>query len=165
MKISLNGRIGIVKINILFLRHFRKNDFLRSLTEYLACKKHLKNKVKRKKINLKRINKQKLINSRKCPKQFWKNIKGNTSRRNVTDKIAPNEWFEYFEQLLCPQNYDDNGNENLLAEIRQNNDASEMSVLIKEDEVRQGIVIINLLGQTVCLQNFSNVQLNILFFT
>ena len=106
----------------------------------MTRKKHFKNIGNRNKVNLKRINKQKLINCRKCPKQFWKNIKGNASRRNVTDKIAPNEWFEYLKQLLCPQNYDKNGNENLLAEIKQNNDASELNALIREDEVRQGKV-------------------------
>ena len=29
---------------------------------------------------------------------------------------------------LCPQNYDENGNKNVLAEIRQNNNASELKL-------------------------------------
>ena len=124
----------------IFLRHFRQSNSQRSLAEYLASKKRFRQIVNQKKVTLKRLKKQILVNSRKCPKQYWKNIKGNKNQKNVTENIQPNDWFEYFKELLSPQIEAENQNRNLLAEIRQNNDASELNVLITEDEVKQSII-------------------------
>ena len=45
-----------------------------------------------------------------------------------------------FKSLLNPQIDNENQNGNLLAEIRQNNDASDLNVLIAENEVKQSII-------------------------
>ena len=57
------------KENYLFLRHFRQSNSQRSLAEYLTSKKQFKKIVNQKKVTLKRLKKQNLVNSRKCPKQ------------------------------------------------------------------------------------------------
>ena len=72
-------------------------------------------------------------------KQFWKNIKGTTNHRNVTYKIKPQEWLQYFQQLLCSQTTEENGNDKMLADIIQNNDASELNTVITDEEVKQNI--------------------------
>ena len=144
----------------LFLRHFRQSNSQRSLAEYLTSKKQFKKIVNQKKVTLKRLKKQNLVNSRKCPKQYWKNIKGNKNQKNVTENIQPNDWFEYFKELLSPHVEAANQNGNLLAEIRQNNDASELNVLIGEDEVLSNYIIISLPVQMVYPQNFLNAQWN-----
>lgn len=87
---------------------------------YQDRRKHFKTiVVKHKKVNLKRINKQNLINSRKSPKQFWKNIKGNESCINVTSKIKPNAWYQYFKQLVCPENIEETLNDYLLMDLNK----------------------------------------------
>ena len=121
------------------LRNFRQTNTRDSLEEYLSQKKRFKKIVKRKKVNLKLINKQTLINSRNNPKQFWNKIKENKIITNNTSKIEPNAWFEYFKQLLCPQQENEYINENLLVNITQNNDPADLNRIITEDEVRQSI--------------------------
>ena len=108
------------------------------LEDYLSQRKRFKSIVKRKKVNFKRMNKQNLIDSRNCPKKFWKNIKTNKSN---TSKIEPNAWYQYFKELLCPQNENEteNINDNLLADIRQNNDSADLNCIITDEEVRQSI--------------------------
>ena len=86
------------------------------------------------------MRKQNLVNLRKCPKQFWKSIKGHKPQKDVTQNIPTNDWFEYFKSLLNPQIDNENQNGNLLAEITQNNDASDLNVLIAENEVKQSII-------------------------
>ena len=121
------------------LRNFRQTNTRDSLEEYLSQKKRFKRIVKRKKVNLKLINKQTLINSRNNPKQFWNKIKENKIITNNTSKIEPNAWFEYFKQLLCPQQENEYINENILVNITQNNDPADLNRIITEDEVRQSI--------------------------
>ena len=60
---------------------------------------------------------------------------------NNTSKIEPNAWFEYFKQLLCPQQENEYINENLLVNITQNNDPADLNRIITEDEVRQSIFL------------------------
>ena len=128
------------KEKYLFLRHFRQSNSRRSLDEYLCSKKRFKTIVYEKKLNHKRVRKQNLVNLRKCPKQFWKSIKGHKPQKDVTQNIPTNDWFEYFKSLLNPQIDNENQNGNLLAEITQNNDASDLNVLIAENEVKQSII-------------------------
>ena len=63
-------------------------SFIASISKY---QKHFKSICGNKKSNLKRLRKQNLINSRKSPKQFWGNIKGNSGYKNNSDKIPPQE--------------------------------------------------------------------------
>ena len=84
-----------IKKNFL-LRNFRQSNTIASLKEYLYKRKTFKSLVKSKKINLKRKNKQNLINSRNDPKQFWKKINVNRITSNNTSKIEPNVWYQYF---------------------------------------------------------------------
>ena len=127
------------RIKNFLLRNFRQSNTIASLEEYLYQRKTFKCLVKSKKINLKRKNKQNLINSRNDPKQFWKKIKANRITSNNTSKIEPNVWYQYFKQLLCPENGAENINDNLLADVRQNNDPADLNCIITDEEVKQNI--------------------------
>ena len=127
------------RIKNFLLRNFRQSNTIASLEEYLYQRKTFKSLVKSKKINLKRKNKQNLINSRNDPKQFWKKIKANRITSNNTSKIEPNVWYQYFKQLLCPENGAENINDNLLADVRQNNDPADLNCIITDEEVKQSI--------------------------
>ena len=128
----------------LLLRLFRERNTRNYLEEYLYKRKQFKIIVKRKKINFKRRNKKNLIDSRNCPKKFWKNIKANKVKRNDTNMIEPSAWYwyQYFKKILCPQNNTEaveNGNNDLLAGIRQDNNSDDLNSLITDDEVKQSI--------------------------
>ena len=126
----------------LLLRLFRERNTRNYLEEYLYKRKQFKIIVKRKKINFKRRNKKNLIDSRNCLKKFWKNIKANKVKRNDTNMIEPSAWYQYFKKLLGPQNNTEaveNGNNDLLAGIRQDNNSDDLNSLITDDEVKQSI--------------------------
>ena len=76
-------------------------------------------------------------NSRKSPKQFWRNIKGNAGYKNNSDKIPPQEWCIYFKSLLCPETEIENTNDNLLDDIWQDNESSELNAIITDDEINR----------------------------
>ena len=78
------------------LRKYRQMNTRNYLEDYLSQRKRFKSIVKRKKVNFKRMNKQNLIDSRNCPKKFWKNIKTNKTNKSNTSKIEPNAWYQYF---------------------------------------------------------------------
>ena len=87
------------------------------------------------------MNKQNLIDSRNCPNKFWKSIKTNKTYKSITSKIEPNAWYQYFKELLCPQNKNETEHidDNLLADIRQNNDSADLNCIIADEEVRKSI--------------------------
>ena len=56
--------------------------------------------------------------------------------------IEPSAWYQYFKKLSGPQNNTEaveNGNNDLLAGIRQDNNSDELNSLITDDEVKQSI--------------------------
>ena len=80
-----------------------------------------------------------MIKSRNDPKQFWKKIKVNKITSNNTSKIEPNAWYQCFKQMLCPENGAENINDDLLADVRQNNDPAGLNCIITDEEVKQSI--------------------------
>ena len=74
-------------------------------------------------------------------KKFWKSVKTNKTYKSNTSKIEPNAWYQYFKELLCPQNENETEHidDNLLADIRQNNNSADLNCIITDEEVRQSI--------------------------
>ena len=47
--------------------------------------------------------------------------------------------YQYFKEIICPQNETEHIDDNLLADIRQNHDPAGLSCIITTGEVRQSI--------------------------
>lgn len=122
-----------------FLRKFRQTNSETTLLSYLESRKHFKSICKGKKLKVKRLNKQKLIKSRKCPKQFRRNNTGNTDKTNNLDKIGLTNWYDYFKQLLGPQTETENVYGYFLADMWQNFDSSELNEIITDNEIRRSV--------------------------
>ena len=85
------------------LRQIPNNNTLRN---YRDIRKLYKAKIREKKENIKRENRKK-IESCRTPSEFWKFIKSNTNTRNCINKISPDDWKVYFEELLNIQSVTD----------------------------------------------------------
>ena len=127
------------------LRHFRQTNSQHSLNSYLDRKKHYTYVCKVKKVNMQRQNRQKLVNSRKSPREFWNTLKGSSKFIDTTGKIKPRDWQNHFHQLLNPPSpdHDEGDRDDSLHQIRQDIDDSDLNTIITDSEVRRSIIGLN----------------------
>ena len=94
---------------------------------------------------MQRQNRQKLVNSRKSPREFWKTLKGSYKFINTTGKIKPCDWQNHFHQLLNPPppDHDEGDRDDSLHQIRQDIDDSDLDTIITDSEVRRSIIGLN----------------------
>lgn len=76
MVVQTGETMNVLKLNTIknhSLQHFRQTNNSEALGLYLNKKKHFRYVCKIKKVNLQSHKRQKLITSRKSPKEFWSN--------------------------------------------------------------------------------------------
>ena len=83
------------------------------------------------------------MKSRNDPKSFWKTIKQSTKsshKRISTDSIQGDKWYIYFKKLLnSPSDHTEQVDNNILENIRQENDCEILNRPITELEVRESV--------------------------
>ena len=91
-------------------------------------------------------NRQKLVNSRKSPREFWKMLKTSSKFTDTTEKIKPSDWQTHFRELLNPPPPIDHALADLedsLHQLRQDVDDSDLNKIITDSEVRRSIQTLN----------------------
>ena len=96
-------------------------------------------------VNLQRQKRQKLVDSRKSPNEFWKALKGSSKVTDTTSKIKPWDWQNHFRHLLNPPPPDHavGHRGDSLQQIRQDVDDSDLNKIINNSEVRKSILSVN----------------------
>lgn len=89
---------------------------------------------------MQRFKRQKLVNSRNSPREFWKNVKECSNVNDVTDKIKPFDWHQHFKQLLTPPIEEQHNRAEPLQQLRQDFDDSDLNKIITDQEVRKSIL-------------------------
>ena len=97
---------------------------------------------KSKRLHCEKQKRSELSNACKNPKEYWRLIKQNCNKNlNLENQIAPEQWIDYFENLLNTNA--ESENDTLLQEIVQNHDASDLDSPITDDEIISSIKSMN----------------------
>ena len=125
------------------LRQFRRSDSENDFEIFTRARNRFKEMVRDSKTQYQRENKQSLVESHNDPKSFWKTIKQSTKsshKRISTDSTPGDEWYNYFKKLLnSPSDRTEQVDNNILENIRQENDCEILNRPITELEVREGV--------------------------
>ena len=83
------------------LKRFKLTNSEADLYNYRNARREFKNLCKMKKLEWKNHLRERLIESRSNPTEFWKTVKNSIRQHfQISELITPVEWFKYFEQLL-----------------------------------------------------------------
>ena len=97
---------------------------------------------KSKRLHCEKQKRSELSNACKNPKEYWRLIKQHCNKNsNPENQIAPEQWIDYFENLLNTNA--ESKNDTLLQEIVQNHNASDLDSPITDDEIISSIKSMN----------------------
>ena len=121
------------------LKQFRRTNHQCDFERYKRAKSRFKALCKSKRLHCEKQKRSELSNACKNPKEYWRLIKQNCNKNlNPENQIAPEQWIDYFENLL-----NTNAEDTLLQEIVQNHDASDLDSPITDDEIISSIKSMN----------------------
>ena len=124
------------------LKQFRRTNHQCDFEHYKRAKSRFKALCKSKRLHCEKQKRSELSNACKNPKEYWRLIKQNCNKNsNPENQIAPEQWIDYFENLLNTNA--ESENDTLLQEIVQNHDASDLDSPITDDEIISSIKSMN----------------------
>ena len=122
------------------LKKYRSSNDKDDFSRYKIERNHFKSICKRKKKELQKQKRAKLIEVRNKPKEFWKAIKSNNKVSNKKTDISNDDWVTYFQTLFAPQEAQPEINQNHpLYNITQDNNSDSLDSPITDIEIRRAI--------------------------
>ena len=122
------------------LKKYRSSNDEDDFSRYKIERNHFKSICKRKKKELQKQKRAKLIEERNKPKEFWKAIKSNNKVSNKKTDISNDDWVTYFQTLFAPQEAQPEINQNHpLYNITQDNNSDSLDSPITDIEIRRAI--------------------------
>ena len=149
------------------LHKFRHTNTNMDLHAYKSAKARFKNLCRSKRVKFEKEKRAELLNVSRNPKEYWRFIKQNCNKNSdLSDKVPQDSFVNYFKNLL---NTDvEIENENLLENIVQENDNSDLEGRITNEEIISSINAIHSNKSPgpdgICIEMFKNIKNEILPF-